>query len=265
MRGKEAMNTHARSVGWALLGMMTAAAGCASPARDVLTSPSLSVAPYDTSRGEVLWAVAPLRNESGTSEADPEAMGDKVVAAVEEIQGVRCVPLNRTIAAMAALGMRSLSTPADARKLAQAMGVDGVVVGSITAYDPYTPTLGLALALYARPGAMTPAADSLDTRALTAAPSDAGRVRGSGFADAPLAVASEHLDAKNHQVLLDVKAYAQGRQKTPSALGWRRYTASMDLYGEFAAHRMVDALIKQEWVRTSVAGVPSEGSEFTGR
>src|SRR5882724_8298688 len=59
-------------------------AGCASSPDDKLMSPAAIVAPYDTSRGEVLWAVAPLRNESGTSLVNIGAISDKLVNAVEE-------------------------------------------------------------------------------------------------------------------------------------------------------------------------------------
>jgi len=213
-----------------------------------LTAPRTIVAPYDTSRGEVLWAVVPLRNESGTSLVDVGGMSDKLVAAVEQVEGVRCLPLNRTLQAMTVLGYSSLRTPADARSLAQAMGVDGVLVGSITAYDPYGPTLGLSLALYGRPGSMAQGRQPLDprtlaTKATETAPATWSREEG------PVAVVSQHLDAKNHQVQMDARAYAEGRLKGPSALGWRRYLASMDLFSDFGAYRAVDELIKQEWVR----------------
>src|SRR5262245_48604424 len=221
--------------------------GCAKT--EPLTAPAVTTAPYDTSKGEVLWAVVPLRNESGTSVVNIGNMSDKLVNAAEEVRGVRCVPLNRTIQAMQSLGMPTLQNPADARKLAHAMGVDAVLVGSITAYDPYAPELGLAVALYGRPGAMAQGQQHpLDTRALTARPTDTEPslwTRNEG----PIAVVSEHLDGKNNQVLLDLKAYAEGRQKDPSAMGWKRFTASMDLFSEFAAHHVVDGLVKQEWNR----------------
>src|SRR4051812_20156380 len=76
--------------------------GCDGQSADRLTSPSVIVAPYDPSRGEVLWAVVPLRNESGTSIVNVGAMSDKLVNAAEEVRGIRCVPLNRTIQAMQA-------------------------------------------------------------------------------------------------------------------------------------------------------------------
>jgi hypothetical protein len=124
-------------------------------------------------------------------------------------------------------------------------------VGSVTAYDPYDPpVLGIALALYARPGAMANASQTkLDTRALTMAFSDFGTFDGLTFAGEPISVVSEHLDARNHEVQFAVRSYAEGRSDHTSALRWRVYLASMDLYTEFAAHHTIGRLIDQEWLR----------------
>lgn len=228
---------------------------CASGDKDKLVAPKQLVAPYQTDRGDVLWAIVPLRNESGVSIAAADALSDKLVAAAEEVQGVHALPLNRTIQAMRALKMGDIQTPADAKRLAQAMGADGVLVGSITAYDPYQPVLGVTLALFASSEPMRAASRSLDPRALAAAPTDSGDTQG-GWQDHPVAVASENLDAKNNQVLMDVKSFADGRQNGPSALAWRRYLASMDLYSEFAMYHMLDDLLRQEWVRISRVNGP---------
>jgi hypothetical protein len=252
--GKDAMK-HALIV----IGLVCAAlVGCAE--KDALTAPRTLVAPYDTSRGEVLWAVAPLRNESGTADADPLAISDKIVAAVEEVQGVRAIPLNRVLQAMQALEMQTLRTPADARRLAQALGVDALLVGAITAYDPYTPTIGLSLALYPRTAEAASANSQLNPRALSARATEPGALPASRYEDAPVAVISEHLDGKNHQVLMDVRAYAEGRMDGPSAIGWRRYTSSMDLYTQFAAYHTVDRLMKDEWLRLPSKAQPVESS-----
>lgn len=238
--------------------------GCASE-RPELVAPATVVAPYNTAKSEVLWAVVPLRNETGTTEAEKSGISDKVVAACEEIQGVRCVPLNRTLEAMRALKMSSVRSPADVRTLAQAMGVDGIVVGSVTAYDPYTPALGLSLALFSRGGAMNPAeTPALDPRALRMSPSEGNAQASNTFRDSPVATASENLDAKNNQVLMDLQQYAQGRLDGPSALGWRRYAASMDLYSEFAASHLVGRLVQSEWIRLAGAA-PGRDRESASR
>lgn len=251
----------ARLRGW--IAPTLAALGCLVSAcarhETVLTPPQRTVAPYPTGGVDVLWAAAPLRNECGTSDPDIAALSDKLVAALEEVEGVRTVPLNRTIEAMRALGLdQGLKAPADARKLAQAMGVDGVVVGSLTAWDPYTPTLGLTLGLIARPGAMREESPKpLDPHDL-AASGTGQQPAPERFSDRPLSSVSEHLDAKNHQVLLDVKTYANGRSDPESALHWERYTKSMALYEEFAMHYAVGRLIQSEELRLAKAGASSK-------
>lgn len=229
--------------------------GCAinSP-REMMYPPGVIVSPYDTSEGDVLWAVLPPVNESGTSLADELLIGDSIVAAAQGIRGVRCLPVNRTVEAVRSLGFtRGIQSSSDAHKVAEYLGADAVLAGSITAYDPYDPpVLGLALALYARPGAMANAAQAkLDSRALTMAFTDFGTFDGLSFAGEPVSVVSEHLDARDHSVLMAVRSYAQGRSDHTSALAWRVYTASMDLYTQFVAHHTVGRLIDEEWLRLS--------------
>lgn len=220
--------------------------------RDQLYPPGVIVSPYDTSAGNVLWAVIPPMNESGTSAADSAKIGDAIVAAAQGVRGVRCLPINRSLDAMRSLGMPyGIESSSDAHKLAEYLGADAVLVGSVTAYDPYDPpVLGLAMALYARPGSMANLARAkLDSRALTMAFTDFGSYDGLSFAGEPVTVVSEYLDARNHEVLFALRSYAQGRSDQNSALGWRIYLASMDLYTQFAAHHTIGRLIDEEWLR----------------
>lgn len=220
--------------------------------RDPLTPPGVTVAPYDSARGDVLWAVIPPLNESGTSVVDIDRVGDSIVASVQQVRGVRCLPLNRSIDAMRSLAYYGgIETSSDANQIAEFLGVDAILVASITAYDPYDPPVfGLALALYARPGAMAYGGqDALDTRALTASFSDFGTTAGLSFAGEPVSVVSEYLDGRNHEVQYAVRAYAEGRSEAQSAMQWRIYLASMNLYTEFGAHHTVARLIDEEWLR----------------
>lgn len=242
---------------WAtVLGALLLLPGCSNGPE--LRPPEVTIAPYDATRGEVLWGVVPLRNESGATVLDRYAISDKVVAAAEEIRGVRCMPLNRTIDAMRALKMNEVRTPQDLQTLRAELGVDALLIGAITAYDPYTPTLGLNLALYAKPGTLGQAGTkALDARTLSASPVENALPSDNG--DRPLALVSENLDGKNHQVQMDVKNYAEGRTEALSALGWRRYLASMDLFSEFAASYVVGRMIQSEWIR--LAGHEARGQE----
>lgn len=236
--------------GVAVVVALVSAGGCARGDKDKLVAPRPMLAPYNSSRGEALWAVVPLRNESGTSIVDVLDVSDKVIAAAAQVRGVRTVPVNRTIAAMRALKMNELSAPSDAARLAQEMGVDALLVGSVTAWDPYRPTVGLALALYPRPGALSEKGDGgVDVERLRFSPTDYQYFPRTSFAEAPASVVSEFFDGANHQVLMDVRQYATGRHDPASALGWRRYTASMPLFVEFASTQAVGRLVEHEWIR----------------
>ncbi|MBC7835968.1 MAG: hypothetical protein H7Y88_12845 [Phycisphaerales bacterium] len=226
---------------------LTAASVPGCSGKRELVQPEGLVSPYDATSGEVLWAVAPLANESGTSSVDVLAVGDALVAKITEAQGLGAVPMNRTLAAMRALGMGWVRSPGDAKRLADALGVDGLVLGSITSYDPYNPPkLGVTLALYAREGAMgTKQTERTDPRGLSGAYADEGRSR-SEFAERPASVINESLDGANQGVQMLVERYATGRHDSETALGWQRYLASMDLYTEFVAHLAVARLMQAE-------------------
>lgn len=279
MKGTDAMTTAQRMLAslrrvaptvtaLALLALV-AIPGCVSRVpREQLIPPRVLVAPYHQGRGgqaEVLWAVAPLRNESGTTFVDSLAMTDTLTQQIEEIRGVTTLPLNRTVGMMQALGFTSIDSPQQARSLIEALGVEGLVVGSITSYDPYEPPkFGLALALFARPGAMgTPGLRpndplSSDPSLLNAATTDSD-IDVATETLAPIAFASEHLDGRNHEVQMAVKSYADGRSDTVSALGWRRYLASMTLFADFASHRLAERLLESERLRLARTLVSDAG------
>ena len=226
-----------------------------------LSNPRVLTAPYDPAQGELVWAVAPLRNESGTTALDTLAISDALAHAVEQVRGIRTVPVNRAIETMRSLDMRGVSSPSDARRLARAMGVDALIVGSVTAWDPYDPpVIGLSLALHADPGVLVGRRGELDTHKLTRLSTEFDPAARSRYVDRPVTVSSAVLDARDHGVLLDLRAYAEGRSDEQSALGWRVYTASMELYTEFAAYHAVRTLLDQEWVRLAQASAePSTG------
>lgn len=226
-------------------------AGCASNAKEALTAPQPIIAPYDTRAGEVTWAVAVPMNESATSSVQALEVGDGLVAALEECRGIRCIPMNRTVQAMRDMNLPAIRTAADARQLATALGADAILVSTVTAYDPYLPEFGIAAAVFARPGAMLPQSQSTaaDPRMLTRSTAEPAFDGPKSFGDRPVCVVSEHLDGRNHQVLMDLKTYALGRMQGESALGWRQYLVSMPKYTRFATYRTIDQVIQQEWIR----------------
>ncbi len=242
-----------------LLGLFWAIAllGCAGGG-EVLEAPGVLRSPYPPRGGDRLFAVVPPRNESGTSSADVLRIADALAASITEVEGLRALPTNRVLDAMRALEIGVIDDPSQARALAEALGVDALVLGSLTAYDPYDPpVLGLSLAIYERTGVS--GGSGFDPRILSRQATEYAYFPRSSRADAPSSSVALHLDGRNHAVLQRVRAYARGRHDEDSALGWRRYLASMDLYERFAAHAAIEALLDKERGRLRRAARETDG------
>lgn len=240
------------------LAALTTIAGCAKP--DPLSPPDVLIAPYNNVQGDVLWAVVPLANESGVSFVDTEMIADQIVHKLDEVRGLACLPLNRTIAAMRARAMTAVTTPEQARILCTTLGADGLIVGTITAYDPYDPPkIGMKLALFARTaGADKPTMDPLR---LQISYTEFDRKLAAQYLSKPVATVSQHLDAANHEVLYELRRYATGRHQPDSALGWKAILASMDLYTQFASFVAVSRLIESERLRVAQQPAPAQTAD----
>ncbi|MGP1271892.1 MAG: hypothetical protein ACTS22_01020 [Phycisphaerales bacterium] len=235
-----------------LAGAVLLLAGCQSPS---LTPPTRLTSPYDSSRGEVLWAVAPLTNESGTSLVPTDELTDAIVRACQQIEGVRCLPQNRVIAEMRGLGIRAIASPADAQRLAERLGVNGLIIGTITDYHPYEPPkLGLALALETS-GPAPFVGDDLSLETLRGSTGERvteqpGTAR---YTQVPAASLAVVFDGRHHDTLMELQRFAEGRHDPDAARGWRVYLASMPLFTEFAAQAAVSRLLDEERLRLARA------------
>lgn len=188
-----------------------------------LNQPTLLMSPFPATQ---VWAVVPFANESGVSTADGARVGDQFVKVIEETSGLSCVALNRTLAVMQTLDMRAVMTNADAIRLREAMGVDGLVVGTITNWDPYPPPrIGLAAQVYLRPGLVDPAT----TRTI-----DPNR---------PASLASGVFDASNHAVIAALRRYSISRHQPGGPYGEDIYLVDMSRFSEFASHEILNDLL----------------------
>jgi hypothetical protein len=230
----------------ALGGLAGLTSGCATG--DGLGTPVTHAAPY---RQTVRWAVVPLLNESATSVADPRRLADAIQVEIQSIGGIDAVPVNRTIVAMREENLARVTNAYEAQKLMRALDVDGLVVGTITSFNPYPPmTLGLALELHVRESASSHHVDPL---AILAAPSDTATSLGTVGPIGPVAVVAEVFDASDQQVLKWVRDYAEARHVPDHAYGDDIYLVSMDRYARFAAYRLLGTIIGRERLR--LAGV----------
>ncbi|MCZ6834626.1 MAG: hypothetical protein O7G85_02530 [Planctomycetota bacterium] len=217
-----------------------------------LQSPDFLKAPYRTAQ---LWAVAPFNNESGSSLVETYRIADLFTEQVQQVEGLNALPVNRVIVAMRQLELESITTPEDAGTLLRLLGVDGLIVGTISSYDAYPPPkMGVALQLYHRneDGSYS----DLDPRALTKAPTDDPPMHFVSI-QTPQAQAAGVFDASNHQTLMWLEQYTTGRTEPDSAFGDEAYLVSMELFTEFVSYRLIHDLLEFEQHRIQ----PSETQE----
>ena len=221
------------------------------------------VSPYPTRH---VWAVTPLRNESGHSHADGLALADHLARQLENAANLDVLPVNRTLKAMESLEIGRLETPEQAMRLLETLGVDGLIAGTITSYDPYDPPkLGMAIELYARPSvehadrAMGQRASYSPTRRPTGPKLDVlHRLSWSATEpsapdryelDQPVSVVSAMFDAADPDMRRGIRQYAKKRGAGPRSEAWHLYHISMDLYSEFVSYVMSWRLLREEELR----------------
>ena len=219
--------------------MVLVLCGCAPSGPQVREAP----APSAPTR---LWAVAPLRNESGSAHADGLTLADHLARQFETAPGVDVLPVNRTLVAMEALNLASTASPGDALKLLGTLDADVLVVGTITAYDPYDPPkLGLALELYlSRRGHRQQA---LELRDLVSTPIDRTSVAQRQALRQPVAVVSAVFDASDPAVDELLQQYVRDRKpRSDDAGAARLHRISMDLFSQFVSNVMSRRMLQAE-------------------
>jgi hypothetical protein len=210
------------------------AAGC----QQKLQQPTTLINPDP---GDQLWAVAPFANESGVSTVNAHRVADLFTQQLEQVDGINTVPVNRVVAAMRHGGIARVAAPEDAVQLIQLLDVDALVVGTVTAWEPYPPpTLGMAVLLFSgNPNRV----EWIDPQEL---------VRSSSGNDAPgmvgsptriLAQAAGVFDARNHETLGWIEVYASGRTEPGEPFGTDVYLMDMELYTQFVSFRLIHDLL----------------------
>ena len=229
-----------------VLSVLVSAIGCAE--RTVIHAPLAS--PYPA---EKVWAIAPLSNESGTSAVDPLYMSDLVAREFQQVRHIDMLPLSRVLQGMRAMQINQVQSVSEAQALIRLLNIDGLIVGTITAYDPYhPPVLGLTLQLFTsgnesarRSGSDAPINSGKGVRILGASPSDSA-LPGLRVFSQPVSSVSAIVDSSDNAVMLDVKQFAEGRTDPDTALGWEKYLYSMDAYTLYVSHRLIRDLLNEE-------------------
>lgn len=232
-----------------IVGLLLAFSGCQSAQRN---EPHVHASPY---AGIQLWAVAPFMNESGVSIVDTARLADLYTEELQQVHGIDTVPVNRVIYAMRQLNMPAITSGADAVALVELLGVDGLIVGTVTAYDPYNPpTFGLAVQLF-KPQLIEKT--HLDPRNLTRQAS--GEVELGAMQDVrPVAQAAGIFSAQDERTRMWIDEYAVGRTPIDSAFGAEVYLVRMELYTKFVSYRLIGDLLASERFRMQAIAQESD-------
>ncbi|MHC4082329.1 MAG: hypothetical protein ACYTGY_05415 [Planctomycetota bacterium] len=202
-----------------------------------LKQPDVLVSPHE---GVQLWAVAPFANESGVSAVDAYRVADLFTQQLQQVDGINTVPVNRVVLAMRHANLVAVGSSADAMQLIQLLDVDALVVGTVTAWQPYPPpTMGMAVLLFAGGGER---ASGVDPRELVRAPS--GNVApGELGPPGAIAQAAGVFDSRNNQTLAWLEAFASGRTEPDEPFGADVYLVDMELYTQFVSYRLIHDLL----------------------
>lgn len=233
---------------WALMVLMFWTAflgGCDLLPKETI-QPQFHRSPYLPSR--MFWAVAPFRNETGTTLADGVRFSEQLTQHLQQSPGMSVAPTNRVLQAMAALGIAEIHTYEQVTALMQILRVDALVVGSLTSWDPYDSIkIGGSMQLFMAARARAEIED-MTTRRLTASTTDLAQPLVNPT-NLPVNQYSFHYDAANGTVIKNLKDYAHGRVPESEALGHERYLLTIDLFSEFCSHEMMRGLYRVEWER----------------
>jgi len=207
----------------------------------------LYVSPYPGPRS---LAVTVFLNQSGSAALDPMVVTDEFYTELQQIPGLEVVPVNRVLATMDQLGLSAVRGPDEAVLLADALGVDGVIVGAVTRYDPYWPPLvGMAVQLYGRsdpnePGVAPESPVPPWELSRMARPFRLGGTR----QVKPQAMVVRIYDAARDETVARLKRYSALRGSDETPFGWRKQ-ATRRSYLRFVAHEIIGELLAQEQQR----------------
>ena len=216
--------------------------------------PPLEYTLFSPYEGAQVVAIAPAINVSGSKDFDPLVVSDTMFGELQQVGGLTVLPVNKTIAMMQTMKIRSIDSPETAAKIAAAMHADAILLISITAYDPYIPpTVGMTVQLYTVKDPEEAPVSVVEARRADGSPLTPPAAPLPGGPSHHLAASiSAVFNASNQTVRQELKDFAAGRFNYDSQLRDERFIMDSDAYMRFVCHAMVRRLIEVE--RDRVAG-----------
>ena len=186
-----------------------------------------------------VWAVAPVVNLSGQSGVDPLLQADLVYQQLQTVAGLTVVPVDRVAQVYAAAGLEQIQSAEQAQAVIDTLGCDGLIITTITQFDPYNPPkIGAAMQLFERKGDRTSGPDpqrmlrSATPGPETSLPQNSDFIQVVGM-----------FDSTNGSVREAIAAYARGRHEPLGPMGAKEYFASMDRFCGFAYYSLTESLL----------------------
>jgi hypothetical protein len=190
-----------------------------------------------------VWAIAPAVNLSGQEQVDPLLQADLVYQQLQQVNGITAIPVNRVVEVYASLRIEKVQSEQQAALVCDLLGCDGLLVPTVTAYDPYNPPkFGAALQLFGNTGSgARPAAVDPRELARQATPGTSESLpQGGGFVQTV-----GMFDAANGSTRDALFAFASGRNDPAGPLGAKEYVLNMDRFCGFVYHTLIGQLIDQ--------------------
>ena len=194
-----------------------------------------------------IWAVAPAVNLSG-NRVDPLLQADLAYQQLQQVDGITVIPVNRVAEVYAGLRIDRVQSQEQAQMVCELLGADGLLIPTVTAYDPYDPPkVGASLQLFGRPAAARQ--KNVDPREL------ARRATPGANESLPPGTPVQFLqvvgmfDAANGSVRDALSEYAKGRNDPVGPFGEREYLVSMDRYSGFVYHALIAELMNHPRLR----------------
>jgi len=189
---------------------------------------------------DIVIAVAPALNFSGSAQFDPVQVADLMASELSELPQVGVIGVSRVLAVLAEQGVERIQSPEHALQVCERLGADAIVVFAITEYDAYTPIVGLAAQLYG-PRPQGPKLDPVATSRMARPFPVVGRRE----ALRPWAQTQRTFHAEHEDVRRELRRYAEPRTAGRSPYGWKKYLASQTWYLRFCCHVVVRDLTRQ--------------------
>jgi hypothetical protein len=189
-----------------------------------------------------VWAIAPAVNLSGEPSVDPILQADLLFQQLQAVNNVTVIPVNRVVQVYAALHITQVESEEQAAIVCDQLGCDGLIIPTLTIYDPYNPPkMGAALQLMRRTRANSSA--NIDVRELSREATPAPTQSLPRPEDSTFVQVVGMYDSANGSVRDAVGAYAAGRNDPTGPLAASEYLVSMDRYSGFVYHTLIQQML----------------------